>query len=352
MAAHTQAPSAIAELAFVDSSAQANTALLRRSPQDFQVIEQIDIEHSGEGEHLWIELEKTGLTTPQIASRLASHFAIQVRDVGYSGLKDRQAVTRQWFSVPTPGDGMDLPELPGVTWLQCQRHSRKLRRGAHTGNAFVLRLHEFRGDAAITEAALIRVRDTGFPNYFGDQRFAHGRNLEAARRLFDGARLKRPARSMALSAARAMLFNEVLHERVASGSWNQLLAGEAVMLDGSHSVFPMPQAPAEREALAQRLAAFDVHPSGPLPGTGSVVCSAEAQALESQVCARHPEFIDGLHRFGVKQARRALRVKPRALAWCWPTQDSLLLEFSLPTGVFATALLRECMQANTAATAA
>ncbi len=328
-------------LAYVQGAAPVTTGLIRRSPGDFRVTEQLDVEHTGEGEHLWIEVEKTRYTSPQIARFLADHFGLQVRDVGYSGLKDKHAVTRQWFSVPTPNSGDDLPAIPGVEWLHCKRHSRKLRRGTHQGNAFVLTLHEVRGERDAIESALVRLRDQGMPNYFGEQRFSNGRNLEAARRLFKGARLKRTARSMALSATRSMLFNAVLSERVRAGSWNQLLPGEAVMLDASHSVFPMPTESEERQVLETRLQAFDIHPSGPLPGTGKPLSSDKALALEESICMQHPELLDGLQRFGVKQARRALRVRPQDLSWSWSQADTLVLAFALPSGAFATSLLRE-----------
>ena len=337
------------QLAFARGSAPDSHAMIRATPKDFVVNERLDIEHTGEGEHLWIELRKTNWTTPQIASHLAKHFELQVRDIGYSGLKDRRAVTRQWFSMPTPRGGADtnddLPVIPGIEWLQQHRHSRKLRRGTHQANAFVLNLTDFRGNREQLELDLVRIREQGVPNYFGEQRFANGRNIEAAQRLFKGARLKRTARSMALSATRSLLFNAVLSHRVNDGTWNKLLPGEAVMLNGSHSVFPMPDSEDEREGLEVRVQSQDVHPSGPLPGIGNPVCHADVAELEENLCAQYPELLDGLKRFGVKQARRALRVRPQELQWSWAQPDLLTLSFSLPTGVFATTLLRECLRA-------
>ena len=332
-----------AELAYARGGPPQASAELRQTPQDFVVNEQLHIDHSGEGEHLWIEAQKCGWTTPQLASQLARHFEVAVRDVGYSGMKDRHAVTRQWFSLPTSASGDNLPALEGIDWLQTQRHSRKLKRGTHNGNAFVLTLNAVSGEQQLIEDDLNRLLKQGFPNYFGQQRFAQGRNLDAARRLFGGARLKRTARSMALSAVRSQVFNTLLSQRVANQTWNRLLPGEAVMLDASHSVFVLPEAAAERAEVAERLAQFDVHPSGPLPGTGASVCTGEAAEMEAAVLAQYPEFVDGLHRFNVKQARRALRVRPTGLAWEWLDHTRLRLSFGLPTGVFATALLRECL---------
>lgn len=335
--------SPVDQLAHVSGHAPSATAALRTNPEDFLVNERLSVERSGEGEHLWIEVEKKQHTTPQIAKILADHFTIQIRDVGYSGLKDKHAITRQWFSVATPESGENLPEVSGVRWLTCERHSRKLRRGTHDGNAFILTLRDVVGERDAIDADLARLRDQGMPNYFGEQRFADGRNIEAARRLFNGARLKRTARSMALSATRSWFFNAILSERVYTGSWNTLLPGEAVMLNASHSVFPWPTEPQERAALDQRLHDCDIHPSGLLPGSGTSMCTAQALELEDSICAQHPDLVEGLKKMGVKQARRALRVLPINMTWSWPDANILTLTFGLPSGAFATALLRECL---------
>lgn len=306
----------------------------------------IDLE--GEGEHLWLHIEKTGLTTPQAASMLAKHYGVRPRDVGYAGLKDRWARTRQWFSVPAPVTA-PLPPPPraeGLCCLTAMRHRRKLRRGAHGGNRFELKLRGFRGDRDEVAADLERIGREGCPNYFGEQRFGRNDgNLELARGLFGGRRMRRGTqRGMALSAARSDLFNAVLAARVADGSWNRLLDGEAAALDGSRSVFRVEDA--ADKALQERLAAFDIHPSGPLPGRGGNAVRGAAADFEASVLKPYAAAVEALAGLGVEAARRPLRLRPENSTWKWPDARTLTLGFDLPPGAFATVVLREVLTAD------
>ncbi|HLQ85184.1 MAG TPA: tRNA pseudouridine(13) synthase TruD [Salinisphaeraceae bacterium] len=347
-----KAPVAVdmALFAYARGSLPAARALIRCEPQDFQVVEHCPIEPSGAGEHLWLAVEKTNLTTHRVAQALAGAAQAAPRDVGFAGLKDRHAITRQWFSVPWPSsrgnavlaaEALEVPPGANLRILEQRRHGRKLRRGAHSGNGFVLKLRGISGDHAEIEADLARIASDGVPNYFAAQRFGRdGRNLELAHILFSGLRLRREKRSLALSAARSFLFNVLLNARVQDGSWNRILPGEAVMLDGSRSLFSAANADAGQ--LQQRLAAFDVHPSGPLPGMpGGNVASGRALQLEQTVLAMHADLIDGLRAARVRAARRALRMPVRALTWQWQGDDCLQLVFRLPRGGYATSVLRE-----------
>jgi len=328
------------------------TALIRQQPEDFQVQEQCPVAFADTGEHLWLYIEKSALTTQQVVAWLAAAADVARRDIGLSGLKDRHAVTRQWFSMPWPmrreqmfrpaPQALDpLPADSRLQILQQRRHTRKLRRGTHAANAFDLTLRRVTGPPDAIETDLQRIRRHGVPNYFGPQRFGRdGGNLELARALFAGRRLRRNKRGFALSAARSFLFNAVLDARVREQSWNRTLPGEAVMLDGSHSIF---SAAEESETeLQRRLQAFDIHPSGPLPGRAAAgIVDGEALALENEVLAAHQELVDGLLACRVEAARRALRLVVRDLHWHWSAPDCLHLRFTLPTGSFATAVLRE-----------
>ena len=145
---------------------------------------------------------------------------------------------------------------------------------------------------------------------------------------------------MLLSAARSVLFNRVLEARVADGSWDEGMDGEVWMLDGSRSVFgPEPWS----EALAQRLAGFDIHPSGPLWGRGTLRSEGACRALELAALddVESMALRDGLERAGLEQERRALRVLPEGLRWDWPDPSSLQLSLSLPPGSYATAVLAQ-----------
>ncbi|MES0875255.1 tRNA pseudouridine(13) synthase TruD [Sinimarinibacterium thermocellulolyticum] len=317
-------------------------AQLRATPEDFVVDELQDIVPDGSGEHAWLVVKKRGANTEWVAKGLARFAGVAPMDVSYAGVKDRHALTTQVFTVYLPGraspDWSQLG-LEGVEVLEHRRHRRKLKRGALRGNRFGIVLRAIRGDRAAAEARLAAIATRGVPNYFGEQRFGlGGANVERAERMFAGARVDRALRSMLLSAARSQLFNAVLAERVRRDCWDRGLPGEVWSLAGSRSWFG-PEAPSAE--LDARLAAFDIHPSGPLWGRGELPSADEARALEQSVCAEYETLRSGLERAGLEQERRALRLIPQAMRWHWLDADALRLEFELPPGAYATVVLRE-----------
>ena len=297
-------------------------ATIRARHEDFFVDEQLGFEPSEDGVHDFLHVEKTGANTEWVARQLARHAGVPVRDVGYSGLKDRHAVTRQWFSVPhRAGTRWDRLGIEGVSLLRQARHSRKLRRGSHQRNRFRIVL---RGrPAGELGERLQRIATDGVPNYFGSQRFGRdGSNLDLVEEWAAGKRLPRAKRSFAISAARSWIFNHDLDARVRDGSWNRLRPGDVVNLDGTGSVFVAERIDADLEA---RCAAFDVHPAGVLAGEGAEASGRWSEAL---IAAR------------VNAAYRSLRLGVHELAWSLDG-DALTLEFALHRGGFATAVLRE-----------
>jgi tRNA pseudouridine13 synthase len=317
---------------------------MRGVPEDFRVWEIDGFEASGSGEHLLLTVEKRGMNTAFAASRIAQWAGVGEMAIGYAGLKDRHALTRQRFSVHLPRRvAPDLAALQGedLQVLDSQWHAKKLPRGALAGNRFELTLRDVDGDRAAIDARLQAVADRGVPNYFGEQRFGRaGANIASALAMFAGRRVRREQRGLLLSAARSELFNRVLAARVCEASWDQGLEGEAWMLDGSRSVFgPEPWS----EVLAARLAAFDIHPSGPLWGAGDLRSRAAARTLELAALATGaaPALRAGLEAAGLKQERRALRLRPDGLAWEWPESGMLRLRFGLPPGCYATCVLAE-----------
>ncbi|GAB2610168.1 tRNA pseudouridine(13) synthase TruD [Novilysobacter erysipheiresistens] len=328
-------------------------ARIRTTPEDFRVEELPGFEPSGSGEHLLLTIEKRGINTAFAARRIAEWAGVGEMAIGYAGLKDRHAVTRQRFSVHLPKkvapdlslldseDGDERLRVVDHAW-----HSRKLPRGALAGNRFVLVLREVQGERKAIESRLRMIGERGVPNYFGEQRFGRGGdNLGAALSMFAGRRVGREQRGMLLSAARSELFNRVLGQRVAAGNWDAnggdgTLDGEVWMLDGSRSVFgPEPFT----ETLAQRLASFDIHPTGPLWGRGGLRSSTAVQALELAALAddESARLRAGLEAAGLKQERRSLRLRPADLAWSWLADDVLELAFALPAGTYATVVLAE-----------
>jgi len=317
--------------------------VLRKVPDDFRVTEIPLVEPDGHGEHCLLEIEKCNQNTESVAKLLARHACVRNADVSYAGMKDRNAVTRQWFSVRLAGrsePAWDDLNSADLRILQAARHSRKLRVGALRGNRFCLRIREFRDGQGRLEQIMQSLQAGGMPNYFGAQRFGReGSNLTGAGALFGGVRgrLDRKRRGLYLSAARSMLFNRVLGIRVSDGTWNQAFPGERLILDGSRNSF-VPEM--IDPVIMERLADMDIHPSGPLWGTGYQSTNTESAALEQRALHGMEGWQKGLERSGLKYERRALRAPIRNLTWGLEGDD-LLLEFSLGKGSYATVLIRE-----------
>ncbi|MBS0193021.1 MAG: tRNA pseudouridine(13) synthase TruD [Proteobacteria bacterium] len=319
-------------------------ARMRVVAEDFFVEELPAFEASGAGEHLLLTVEKRGMNTAFAAACIARWADVPESAVSYAGMKDRHAVTRQRFSVHLPGrDAPDVASLASdeLRVLDATRHSRKLQRGALRGNRFVLVLRDVVGERDTIETRLLTIRERGFPNAFGEQRFGReGGNLDAARAMFAGRRMRREQRSILLSAARSELFNRVLAARVADGSWETGLPGEVWMLDGSHSVFGPESDSATLDALTERAQRLDIHPTGPLWGRGELRTQVACRDLEIATLADAADLRVGLEQADLRQERRALRVPARDLTWEWLAADALRLSFELPPGSYATSLLQ------------
>ena len=327
------------------------SATIRTTPEDFFVEEIAGFEPSGEGEHFLLTIEKRGLTTAAAAKRIADWASLPEMAIGYAGMKDRHAVTRQRFSVHLPkriAPDTSLLQSDDLRVLEATWHNRKLPRGALAGNRFVLALRDVQGDRAAIDARLAQIAARGLPNWFGEQRFGRdGDNVASALSMFAGRRMRRDQRSILLSAARSALFNRVLAARVEDGSWDTGLAGEVWLLSGSRSVFgPEPWS----KALAGRLASFDIHPSGPLWGAGELRSAGRCAEIELAAMAGDDAIAlrAVLEKAELKQERRALRLVAEGLAWSWPGATELRLSFALPPGSYATALLQELGQVDDA----
>lgn len=336
-------------------------AQLKATPDDFQVVEVMGFEPSGEGEHLWLWVEKCGLNTDAVAADIAQRLGLSRQAVSYSGMKDRHARTQQWFSVHWPagagtanagvwslGDEWLPQDSPNAQYrvLKQARSNRKLRRGAHAANQFVITLRQLSFIGAATrellDERLATIAVHGVPNYIGDQRFGHGgRNIDQGLRLLAerraGQRRRRDQReSIWLSALRSALFNRVLAARVSNQSWASYLVGDVLQLDGRGSFF---QPTDDDASWPERLSAGLIHPTGPMPGAGEAAVHDAVAALEAQTLAPWQQIIDDLAAIGLPNQRRSLRLCAPDLSAQWLADDSLRLSFSLPCGAFATALL-------------
>ncbi len=320
-------------------------ALLRSTPEDFVVEEILGYDAEGTGEHALLWVEKRGANTDWVARELAKFAGVSQVAVGYAGMKDRHAVTRQTFSVQLAGkpdpDWSTFPHAE-VKVLAATRHSRKLKRGALRGNRFVLVLRDVHGDREAVQQVLAQIAARGVPNYYGEQRFGReGSNVAQARAMFAGRRVERDKRSFLLSAARSQIFNSVLAVRVERAVWDTPLDGEIWSLAGSRSWFgPEPFS----EVLAERLARADIHPSGPLWGQGEPPTQGVAGALEREIAVAHSDLVAGLTSARMDQERRPLRLMPKDLKWHWLDDAALELSFELPAGAYATVVVRELAQ--------
>lgn len=319
----------------------ASQGVIRSIPEDFQVDEDLGVAFSGAGEHVFLHVRKRGDNTPWVARQIAKLAQVKPADVSYAGLKDRHAVTTQWFSVWLPGktepDWQQL-DSDSIQVLAVERHHRKLRRGAHRANVFQLRVRDL-SEADDLLRRVARLREQGVPNYFGEQRFGHqGSNLNAAQSvLLDGRKVRdRNKRSLYLSAARSYLFNRVLARRIETSSLSRYLAGDCLMQDGSKNLFY----DFDPAGVDQAIARLELHPSGPLPGRGRLVTEAEALQLEQEVLAPYQAWWDALAGLGLASERRPLRFTVNDLNIEMQGADALI-SFSLAAGQYATSVLRE-----------
>jgi tRNA pseudouridine13 synthase len=320
---------------------------IRAETEDFIVEERLGFEPDGGSAHRLLWVEKRNANTLFVARALAARQGCAPADVGFAGMKDRRAIARQWFSTPAPRDGSPLDGFAGDGFrvLSVHPHSKKLRRGALSGNRFRLRVRELAGDLQALEARIAHAGSSGFPNYFGAQRFGQdGANLGRVSQWLADGRLPRAreGRGFLLSSARSLVFNAVLSERVRARNWDRLLRGEIVNLAGSKSVFPID---APDGSLEGRCREGDIGPTGPLCGEGGMQPAADAGAVEVQTLVRLAPLPERLGNAGLRAERRALVARPVGLLYRL-SPGVLELQFDLPRGAYATSFLREIVNAS------
>ncbi|HBV38798.1 MAG TPA: tRNA pseudouridine(13) synthase TruD [Erwinia sp.] len=324
----------------------AASGVVKANPEDFVVIEDLGYRPDGDGEQVLVRIRKNGCNTRFVAEALAKFAKVHPRDVSFAGMKDRHAVTEQWFCLRVPGK--ETPDftafqLEGCEVLESARHRRKLRTGALQGNAFTLVLRQI-SDREAVEQRLQQLALQGFPNYFGEQRFGHANNnlIMAQRWAADEIHVReRSKRSFLLSAARSALFNQVVSDRLTKmGSLTRIMPGDALQLTGRGSWFVATE---ELATLQARTDNNELRVTAPLPGSGDWGTQSEALAFEQQSLANETALIALLTRERVEAARRAVLVVPRDLRWSWWDDVTVELSFWLPAGSFATSLVRELL---------
>jgi tRNA pseudouridine13 synthase len=319
-------------------------ARIKREPEDFLVEELPAYLPSGSGEHLYLWIEKRGRNTHDVARALAEQLGAKLDDAGWAGLKDKNAVTRQWLSfhcASTP-EAAAL-ELEGVRVLEVSRHANKLRTGHLRGNRFRLRLTDVEpgAEARIAEV-LEQLRTHGLPHYFGSQRFGFGgKNVPAAHAwLVEGKKApdKPFLRKLFASALQAALFNAALAERIERGLMGTALDGDVMRKEDTGGLFVS----ADPAIDQPRVTSWEISPTGPMFGPSMRAPERAALAMETELCARW--HIDPACFARAKKlaegTRRALRIRPDALRVERAGED-VVLEFELPRGAYATTLVAE-----------
>ncbi|GAA4364366.1 tRNA pseudouridine(13) synthase TruD [Kangiella marina] len=319
-----------------------STATFKSQMSDFVVEESLRFELSGEGAHHFLYIQKQNVNTDIVVQKLRRFADVKSTDIGYAGKKDRFAIARQWFSVQLPLlRTIDWSEFNDdeVTVLETSRHDKKLRIGAVKSNHFKVRLKDLNTNKDSFEQRLDTVVTSGFPNYFGEQRFGNeGANLtRGIDLLINNKKLKnRNLQGLLFSAVRSYLFNHVVSCRIEKGLSSQLLEGDYMMLSGSEKGFVVEDLIAEQERFEQK----DILLTAPLAGSRSQ-SKHEAQSFESEVLSDYQVLIEKLSNKRFNEERRAAMCFPQNVTSNWHNDTELTLSFDLPKGAFATSFLRE-----------
>ena len=313
---------------------------------DFIVREELGYPLAGEGEFVAVKVRKTNANTLFVGEQLAKFVGISAKNMNYAGLKDRHAVTEQWFCLHLAGKetpDFSTFECEGVEILEVTRHNRKIRTGALEGNYFELLLRDVVETDELKQR-LNQLQAVGFPNYFTEQRFGRdGHNLTQAQRWASGeiSVKDRKKRSFYLSAARSEVFNLAVSQRIADQQMQTVLLGDYLQLAGSNSFFEV-----KAEDLMQsqqRLDENDVLLTAPLIGENSL--EQNGNEREKAIVAQHENLISLMKKERMNTARRAMLCKPQDLR-CQFEPEGLRLTFFLNSGSYATGLVRELIILN------
>lgn len=309
--------------------------------EDFCVEENLGFDLTGEGEHLFLLIEKKGLNTEDMLKILGQTLSLPYKAISYAGLKDKSAKTSQWFSLHLPGvsdPNLDSLNTTNYRLLQAKRHNKKLRIGALKENHFTIKISDFNYDETVLLSRMEQIKAHGVPNYFGPQRFGYnGSNLERAKEVLLGNKKikNRHLRGIYYSAARAFLFNQIVSLRVEESCWNSPVKGDLMMLAGSNSVF---QLDTVDDAIKQRISEHDVAPAACLWGKGKELLTEQALQIQNQALAAWSQWCVSLEQHGLIKSYRSMVLYPENLQF-----SDNVFSFTLPSGTYATTVLRELL---------
>jgi tRNA pseudouridine13 synthase len=324
---------------------------IRTTVADFVVEEIAAYEPSGAGEHAYLWIEKRGLSSPELVSRVMRTLGVSSKDVGIAGQKDRHAVTRQWCSIPRRyAERADELNSADLSVLSVTLHRNKLKTGHLKGNRFQLVLRNEQGkftseDLSKVQQRMQQLEHTGFPNYFGPQRFGHGGStLNDGLRLLHGKLPKdhwppnhdRTLRRLALSAVQSAVFNLVAGQRVADGTFATPIPGDVVIRKDGIKPFRYPE----------NSEATDLIPAGPMPGPEMMAAEgtvAEMENVALQTLGLKPVDFTRYEKL-TSGIRRKFAEFPSETSVTLTSDEQLQLGFSLTAGTYATTMLTEVAQ--------
>ncbi len=329
---------------------------LRAQLTDFEVEEIPAYEPCGEGDHVYAWIEKREMTTANAVRELAKCLDIRESDIGAAGMKDKYAVTRQLLSLPPPltPEAVVGCEIEGLKILSAKRHGNKLKTGHLKGNRFILKVRDM--DCSLEEAET-RAQQIfqrlaavpGAPNWYGAQRFGRrGGNAKIGKALVTQSKIEGKAprgrqRRLYISAYQSKLFNECLAERMNDNLFSTVLVGDLLQKRDSGGVFASDDASIDQA----RFDAGEVGLSGPMFGH-RMKCAAEgtkASEREARILEREEITLASFSHLSklANGARRPLSIildEASATA----LEDALEVRFALPSGSYATAIMREIIK--------
>ena len=329
-------------LPFISDSVPGIGGVLRTEPEDFIVQELPAYEPSGEGEHLIIEITKRQITTQAIAGELARLLECPLDAVGFAGMKDRQAVTTQRFSVPADAAVDKLQECSAQVRI-LGLHRNKIRKGHLLGNRFRIRVRQAHPDwkSRCQEIGSL-LASRGFPNFYGPQRFGReGGNAAIGEKALKTGKLFGPKwrRWLMISALQSQLFNEYLCQRIADGLFSTALSGDVFGHLPRGGVF-VSTAPEEEQP---RLDSFEISPMGPIYGYKMMKAKDRALRREEDLLAARGIDLESFRALKAEGSRRRIRLRPEN--FYLETQDGdPLFCVDLPAGTYATVFLNEFMK--------
>jgi len=324
---------------------------IKARPEHFVVEEMPLYEPSGVGDHLYVSITRAGATTRDIQLGLAELFGLRPEDVGKAGLKDRNSVATQTFSVNLQGAGVApdeakrvIEESLGVHVNWAKYHGHKLRAGHLRGNRFTVTVTELGVPVSraleLLEQVSERLNLHGLPNYYGEQRTGQeGDNIKSGWEILQGRKLVRDRwlSRLLVSSYQSYLCNRYLAERVSRGLFGRLLIGDVAKKHDTGGLFIV-ESPEEQP----RYEAGEISFTAPMVGYKMMRPRGEAAALEDEVLGASGLTDDQLRRHKAKGTRRMGRVFPQ-VAYA-EALEGVRLVFTLPMGSYATILLREFMK--------